>query len=169
APRTAPRPDIEALAESMRAEAHKQARRPDAFSVSTPPPAGPSYEDDDNLPTAVLPPKVGQDAMAAVRAMAAERGIPVPPQLAEPATAASTGGRSWSSARFPAIKNVPVPTSYTPHAGIPVARRPTPSPIAERDDENLPTVTQAGGAIQLPPAVPTQFEETQYKMEQAQQ
>jgi serine/threonine-protein kinase len=166
-PRTAPRPDIEALAESMRAEAHKQARRPDAFSVAAPPPQGPAYEDDDNLPTAVLPPKAGADLVAEARAIAAKRGMAVPPSLGGAAPNSSGPLRSSSSAKFPAIKNVPVPSSFTPGAGIPVARMPTPSPMANEDErENLPTVTQ-GGAIVLPPAVPTHFEETQYQMEQA--
>lgn len=153
APRTAPKVDVDALAESLRAEAHRNARRPDAFSAAAPPPAPPTDDEDDNLPTAVLPPKQTRQAIAEARAIAAQRqAAQQRPMPSEPPR------RVPSSASFPAIKNVPVPT-LTPHAGISAARN---APVVDHDH---PQTMTAAGAIVLPPVVPTKFEDTQYQME----
>ena len=150
-----PVPEVERLVESVREEAHRRARRPDAFSTrvagsSSPPTAHPAEESDDNLPTVVKNPgEYGRAELAAVLARArAGEAAPAP-------------SRPPSSASFPRIGNVPVP-QMTPSGGVPSARHHPPE--QPRHEAGAPTMT-LGGAIVLPPAVPATFEDTQYRLE----
>ena len=203
APASSEEGDVAQLADALRAEAHKRAKRPDAFSApkTVPPPhssavpranvAPPGDEDeDDNMPTMAYQPKEAVAALAPRRSISQPKmSAPVPSPKARPpsvpvvttpsvepprAPAAPTTrqeqahlDRSAAHEAFARIPNVPVP-SFTPHAGIDIARlaqTPRVAPQVTPGKEPV-TMTQAG-AIVLPAPVQTHFEETQYRIEQA--
>ncbi len=169
--------EYEQLADALRAEAHRNAKRPDAFMAPrTVPPPDADDDEDDNLPTMAYQPKQAQamrDAAFGPRA-GTPTGLPrvsAPPPPSTPGKRASTrplprpslnfsNEPSSAAQAFARVPNVPVP-NFTPHGGMPSARSMPSAPVAE------PQSQPHGGAVVLPAPVPSKFEDTQYQIEGA--